>query len=116
MTSKTILITGGTDGIGKAIAEQLTQRGDKVIIIGRNPQKGYLAQQAIAEVTEASVSFIALDMSVMSEVKRFASEYLATHSKLDYLIHCAGVIMQQPVITSEGFEMVLATQYLSRYL
>jgi len=115
MINKTILITGGTDGMGKATALRLAKSGDNVTIVGRNPEKGYHAQQTIAEVTGASVSFIAIDMSRMYEIQRFATEYLATHPKLDYLIHCAGVIMQEPVMTDEGNELVFATQYLSRY-
>ncbi|MEM9954461.1 MAG: SDR family NAD(P)-dependent oxidoreductase [Chloroflexota bacterium] len=115
MTNKTILITGGTDGIGKATALQLAKTGDDVTIVGRNKEKGYKAQQEIVAATGANVSFVALDMSILSEVQRFVNEYRTVHAELDYLVHCAGVIMQDPVITSEGFEQVFATQYLSRY-
>ncbi|MEM7118300.1 MAG: SDR family NAD(P)-dependent oxidoreductase [Chloroflexota bacterium] len=115
MTGKTILITGGTDGIGKATALQLAKPDDTVLIIGRNAEKGRRAQQAIAEKTGATVIFKAVDMSLMSEVQSFANEVLTTYPKLDYLVHCAGVIMPTPIITKEGLELVFATQYLSRY-
>ncbi|MEM7333370.1 MAG: SDR family NAD(P)-dependent oxidoreductase, partial [Chloroflexota bacterium] len=66
MTSKTILIPGGTDGIGKATALQLAKPNDTVIIVGRNADKGRRAEQAIAKSTGASVSFMQVDMSLMS--------------------------------------------------
>jgi len=116
MKSKTILITGGTDGIGKAIALKLATPNDNVTIIGRNVEKGKLAQQAISETTGATVVFAPVDMSIMTEVQHFADTYLTLNSSLDYLVHCAGVIIQKPVTTPEGLETVFATQFLSRYL
>lgn len=116
MTNKTILITGGNGDIGSATALKLAQKGDQVTIVGRNAEKGHAAQQLIAEATGATVSFVAVDMSVMSEVQRFANDYLTTHPKLDYLVHCAGVLMEKPIITGEGLELMFATQYLARYL
>ncbi|MEM9952418.1 MAG: SDR family NAD(P)-dependent oxidoreductase [Chloroflexota bacterium] len=69
MTNKTILITGSTDGIGKATALHLGQTGDIVTIVGRNAEKGRKAQQIITQATGASVSFVAVDLSLMSEVR-----------------------------------------------
>ncbi|MEM7335847.1 MAG: SDR family NAD(P)-dependent oxidoreductase, partial [Chloroflexota bacterium] len=94
---------------------QLAKPNDTVIIVGRNADKGRRAEQAIAKSTGASVSFMQVDMSLMSAVQKFANKLLTNYPKIDYLIHCAGVIMPEPVITREGLELVFATQYLSRY-
>ncbi|MEL6406283.1 MAG: SDR family NAD(P)-dependent oxidoreductase [Chloroflexota bacterium] len=67
--TKTILITGSTDGIGKATALQLAKTVDDVTIIGRNTEKGCKAQQEIVAATGVNVSFVALDMSILSEVQ-----------------------------------------------
>ena len=115
MTKKTILIPGGTSGIGKATALKLAQPKDELIIIGRNVEKGKQARQEIAKVTGANVTFMMFDMSLMSNVQQFTEEFLTSFSKVDYLVHCAGVIMPEPIITEEGLELVFATQYLSRY-
>ncbi|MEM7114881.1 MAG: SDR family NAD(P)-dependent oxidoreductase [Chloroflexota bacterium] len=115
MTKKTILIPGGTSGIGKATALQLTQPEDDLIIVGRNVEKGKQARKEIAEATEANVTFMACDMSLMSNVHQFTEEFVTSFSKVDYLVHCAGLIMPEPIITEEGLELVFATQYLSRY-
>lgn len=115
MTNKTILITGGTDGIGKATALQLAQRGHHLTIVGRNKAKGQQAAQEITQKTGASVEFVSVDMSLMRDVQQFAEAYRASHPSLDILVHSAGVMMSERVVTDEGFEMTFATQYLSRY-
>ncbi|MEM8858001.1 MAG: SDR family NAD(P)-dependent oxidoreductase [Chloroflexota bacterium] len=115
MTKKTILIPGGTSGIGKATALQLAQPEDDLIIVGRNVEKGEQARQEIAEATGANVTFMTADMSLMLNVQQFTEEFLANFSKVDYLVHCAGGVTSEPIITEEGLELVFATQYLSRY-
>ncbi|MEM8857931.1 MAG: SDR family NAD(P)-dependent oxidoreductase [Chloroflexota bacterium] len=115
MTKKTILIPGGSSGIGKATALKLAQLNDDLIIVGRNAQKGKQARQEIAQKTGANVTFMTVDMSLMSNVQQFAEEFLISFQKIDYLVHCAGVIMPEPIITKEGLELVFATQFLSRY-
>lgn len=113
---KTILITGGTDGIGKATALQLARQGDNLTIVGRDVPKGEQAAAEIAQATGANVRFVSVDMSLMTQVERFADTYLAEQLQLDILVHSAGVMMANRVLTAEGFEMTFATQYLSRAL
>lgn len=113
-TNRTILITGGTDGIGKGVALQVARPGDDVTIVGLNRQKGELAAAEIRQETGAKVVFASVDMSMMAAVDRFATAYRASHPRLDVLIHSAGVMMAKRFVTTEGLEKTFATQYLSR--
>ena len=71
------LVTGGTSGIGYGVANQLTEHGWQVIIVGRSQERG----QAIAARTGAE--FIQADLALMSEVERVAA---AVQSPLDALV------------------------------
>ena len=73
---KTILITGATNGVGKATAKKMLQENQNVVILGRNPQK---VQATIAELQtqtgKNSISGLTADLSVMADVKK-AVEYI----------------------------------------
>jgi NAD(P)-dependent dehydrogenase (short-subunit alcohol dehydrogenase family) len=117
LTERTVLVTGGTDGIGKAIATRLAARGATVAIVGRTASKGEQAAQAIADAAEnESVTFWQADFSEMTDVRRFASAFRETYDRLDALVHSAGVIHSTRIVTDEGLEASFAINYLSRFL
>lgn len=114
---KTALITGGTDGIGKAIAKKLLAEGWKVVIIGRNPAR---CETTVAELQTATknyeISAIVADLSILSEVKKACETYLKNNNSLDVLLLNANAIANERIITEEGFEQNFALGYLSRAL
>ena len=106
--TRTILITGATDGIGLATARALATQGHKVLLHGRNPDK--LAQvtaelQALSGV-QALHSYVA-DLSDLEQVKVLAEAVLAEHSTLDVLINNAGVFRTTDTVTRQGWNCVL---------
>jgi NAD(P)-dependent dehydrogenase (short-subunit alcohol dehydrogenase family) len=115
--SRVALITGGTDGIGKATAAQLLGAGWDVVVVGRDPSR---CASPVAELRAAagspSVSAITADLSLMSATKRASEEFLAGHERLDFLFLNANAIAQRRELTSEGFERNFALGYLSRAL
>lgn len=102
------LITGGTSGIGFGVAQQLSDCGWDIIIVGRNIEKG----TDIAR--ELKAHFICADLSLMSDVHQLAQQI---NTQLDALILCAGIVSldQKFVLTREGLEKTFATNYLSRF-
>jgi len=111
------LVTGGTDGIGKAVALQLAKSGTQVVIVGRNSQKGEHALEDIrAQVTHADVTYRQADLSLMHEVNRLADWIKNSYPSVDLLVHSAGVMLPKKTMTSEGLETVFAVQYFARYL
>ena len=110
------LVTGGTDGIGKAIAHVLAEQGISVIVVGSNADKG---ATAVLELRRASgndhVEFLQADLSLISNVDAFAAQVSERWPRLHYLVLCAGIIRGQYSLTSDGIESNFALNYLSRF-
>ncbi|MEO8393450.1 MAG: SDR family oxidoreductase [Chloroflexota bacterium] len=117
INGKTVLITGGTNGIGKVTALELAKMGATVVIIGRNAAK---TQETVAEIKQQSgnqaVESIIADMSSMAEVRRAADEFKAHHNRLHVLINNAGAMFTQRQETVEGYEMTFALNHLAYFL
>lgn len=116
LSGKTVLITGSTDGVGRLVARKLGQTGARVLVHGRDAERG---ARIIAEI-EASggaATFLAADLSVLPEVRRLAGAVQATVNRLDILINNAGIGTAGPRQTSaEGFELRFAVNYLAGFL
>lgn len=118
MQDRNILITGGTDGIGKATANQLAKMGARLLLVGRNRDKG---EAAVSEIIRTSgsetVFFLQADLSLMHGVRRAAEHIQQTFDRLDVLVHSAGgVFPLQRTLTDEGLEMSFAVGYLARFV
>lgn len=111
------LVTGGTDGIGKATARRLLADGWQVTVVGRDPARG---ETTVAELRAATgndrISAITADLSLLSDTRRAADEFSAVHDRLDLLLLNANAIVQEHRVTTEGFEWHLALVHLSRAL
>lgn len=112
---KTALITGATDGIGKATAKKLLAEGWKVVILGRNPNK---CEETVSELEKISkeVSAIVCDLSIMKNVNKAIDAFLSENTRLDFLLLNANSIANERMITQEGNEQNFAVGYLSRAL
>lgn len=111
------LITGATDGIGKATAAKLLKEGWEVIIVGRNRQKVADTVAGLkAQCSRQSISGITADLSLMADVTNACDEFLKNHTRLDLLLLNANAIANERIITKEGNEQNFAIGYLSRVL
>ncbi|MFE9248647.1 SDR family NAD(P)-dependent oxidoreductase [Streptomyces sp. NPDC007088] len=114
---KTLVIAGGTDGIGKALAEHALDRGDTVVVIGRNPGKGErFLGSARAAGALGRAHFVTADLSLLAETGRAAGEIAERFPAVDALVLCARHYRSRRTVTAEGFEENFALFYLSRYL
>lgn len=105
--TKTILITGSTDGIGKHLAMKLASEGHEVILHGRNSEKLRVTISEIQLKTGSKKihSYLA-DFSKLEEVYRFSEEILRDFDKIDVLINNAGAYFGDTrVATAENIEM-----------
>ena len=91
MAGKTVLVTGGTGGIGRATALRLASMGARVGITGRDPGRTQRAAAELAsESASGAVDAFAADMSSQAEVRRLAAEVLAAYPRLDIPVNNAG--------------------------
>src|SRR5512135_331250 len=117
MNHPVILITGSTDGIGKATAQDLLSRGAEVIIHGRNKQKGNRVQKELAKVTGGSQpDLLVADLSSRDQVRQLAEDITARYPRLNVLLNNAGTFEKERHLTSDGVEKTFAVNYLAPFL
>ncbi|MBQ1444013.1 MAG: SDR family NAD(P)-dependent oxidoreductase [Renibacterium sp.] len=111
-----VVVTGGSNGIGYFISEQLAQAGRPVIIAARNAERAQLAMDAIRErVPGAELSFQELDLGSLASVRR-AADALAGNGPLAAVVANAGVVHDHgPASTSDGFELFFGTNHLAHF-
>jgi NADP-dependent 3-hydroxy acid dehydrogenase YdfG len=99
--TKTILITGSTDGIGKLTATKLAAAGHHVLVHGRSQTK----VEAAAKDIGAPVDMFVADLSDMSAIKTMAENIKEKYDTLDVLINNAGVLKTQNPILDNGHDI-----------
>ena len=102
MHGKTVLITGGTGGIGRAAAIGLASMGARVGITGRDRARAERAAAAIArESGNSAVDVFVADMSSQTEVRRLAGEVLSAYPRLDVLLNNVGGFWAHRHVTAD---------------
>lgn len=115
--SKTILITGSTDGIGLATAHKLVTLGHHVLLHGRNPAKLENARQALSALPGGGdVEGYLADLSQLANVVSLAHAVSANRTQLDVLINNAGVFKTTETTTPDGLDVRFAVNTLAPYL
>jgi len=110
MPGKTIVITGASDGIGAAAARQLTQQGERVVLVGRSPQK----TEAVAR--EIGANWFLADFAELDDVRELARQLLAAYPRIDVLANNAGGLMGDRKVTVDGHELTFQVNYLAPFL
>ncbi|MET0422262.1 MAG: SDR family NAD(P)-dependent oxidoreductase, partial [Actinoplanes sp.] len=108
--TKTIVITGASDGIGAAAARQLHADGHRVVVVGRSAQK----TEAVARGLGAD-HFIA-DFTRLEEVRKLAASLDAAYPRIDVLANNAGGVFGERAKTPDGFEKTFQINHLAPYL
>jgi retinol dehydrogenase-14 len=115
LAGKTILITGGTGGVGKATASGLAAKAARVLITGRDRGRGEDAAGAIRAAGGQVEVFVA-DLSSQSEVRRLADEVLRLHPRIDVLVNNVGGYWNTRHVTTDGLEHTFALNHLAPFL
>lgn len=96
LAHKVAIITGGTSGIGEATAELFAVEGAKVVITGRNAERGEAVVNTIAQHSEGM--FLATDVSRSDDCRRAIDQTVAKFGRLDILFNNAGVFYAHDAI------------------
>jgi NAD(P)-dependent dehydrogenase (short-subunit alcohol dehydrogenase family) len=116
MQGKTVIVTGATSGIGFAAAEALVRRGARLILVGRDQQRGAAALERLrAVIPSAEVSIRYADLLRLSEVRRLAEE-LAELPRIDVLVNNAGAFFDRHALTEDGIERTFALNHMAYFL
>jgi retinol dehydrogenase-14 len=116
MTGRTVLVTGGTGGIGKATAAGLAAMGARVAITGRDRGRAETAAGDIRLDRGTPVDVFVADMSAAAEVRRLASEVLQALPRLDVLVNNVGGFWNTRHLTVDGLEHTFALNHLAPFL
>ncbi len=114
---RTAVVTGGTGGIGRAVAVELARRGYRVLIVGRDAARGSAVLAALDEAHPGGDhALIRADLALLRDTAHVADEIARRTDRLDAVMLCAGVLSTVAEWTDENLERGLVLNYLSRYL
>ena len=117
LAGRVILLTGATSGIGKAAAAQLARSGAQLLLVGRTSEKN---ETVVDELRAASgndaISSFPADMGDYDQVRALAAHALATHARIDTLVHNAGALSAERRLAPDGTEATVASQVVGPFL
>jgi NAD(P)-dependent dehydrogenase (short-subunit alcohol dehydrogenase family) len=122
VAEQTILVTGATDGLGKALAHELAREGATVILHGRDDSRGEAAREEIsAETPDADLRWQRADLASLDEVRAMAGRLASEDGPLDALVNNAGIGATLPgdgkrMESVDGYELRFAVNYLAPFL
>ena len=117
MRGKTVVITGGTSGIGQVAAEKLAAMGARMVVVARDQVRG---EQTLAQLRRAGPGVAHTvhyaDLSRLNEMKRLAREIAAAEPRIDVLINNAGALFGSRQLTEDGLERTFALNHMSYFV
>lgn len=116
MAGRTVLVTGGTGGIGLATAVGLAEMGARVAITGRDPERAETAARRIGAAGASEVEVFLADLSSQAAARRLAQEVLAKLSVIDVLVNNVGGYWRSRHVTADGLERTYALNHLAPFL
>ena len=117
LTGRVALVTGSTDGVGRVVALSLGEAGGRVLVHGRDAERG-IRVVADIEAAGGAATFLRADLASLAEVRRLAAAVKERTGRLDMLISNAGIgtaggVRQE---SADGFELRFAVNYLAGFL
>ena len=113
---RSVIVTGGNSGIGRATATALASSGARVTIMCRNPSEGARAAAEISRDASIEVACVTIDLTDRASIEAAAATYLDRGDDPSVLVNNAGAVFGKRQVTEEGFELTLATNHLGPFL
>jgi NAD(P)-dependent dehydrogenase (short-subunit alcohol dehydrogenase family) len=117
MRGRTVLITGGSSGIGRETALGLARLGATVIVAARDEARGQRVVEQIRSVVGAGdAAWVQLDLASLASIRACAGEVLVRWRRIDVLVNNAAVISAERCETEDGLEQTLGVNHLGHFL
>jgi NAD(P)-dependent dehydrogenase (short-subunit alcohol dehydrogenase family) len=117
MRGKTVVITGGTSGIGEVAAVRLAEKGARIVFVARDKTRAETTLAKLALANPGVVhSFHIADLFSLAEMKRVAAEIAAAEPAIDVLINNAGGLFEKRQVTVDGLERTFALNHMAYFV
>ncbi len=114
---KTIVVTGGSSGIGLEASVELARQGARLVLVARDPERLAAAVKDVqTRGGSQEVTSLQCDFSSLQSIRDFAAAYRAKHDRLDVLINNAGTVNKSRQLTGDGIESTFAVNHLGYFL
>lgn len=117
MQGKTVVVTGGTSGIGEVAAIELARKGARVVLVARDKNR---ADSTVAKLRNAAplatTAVHYADLSRIADMKRVAAEIAASEPHIDVLINNAGAMFTSRQLSADGLEMTFAVNHMAYFV
>lgn len=117
MQGKTVVVTGGTSGIGEVAALRLAEKGARIVLIARDRARTATTLAKLKNANPAAMHAAHYgDLSALAEMKRVASEVAAAEPRIDVLVNNAGAVFLSRQTSVDGLEMTFATNHMAYFV
>jgi dehydrogenase/reductase SDR family member 12 len=116
LDGKVFVVTGASSGIGRAVAVSLARLGADLLLVGRDEERlASTHRSATSTRGGGRVEHVSVDLVDPDEVSSFAHGVLASESRLDGLVHCAGAMYADYRTAGDGTELTLSTHVVAPF-
>src|SRR5450830_890156 len=117
MRGKTVVITGGTSGIGEVAAVALAKMGARIVLVARDKSRGDATLARLHDSAPGIAHSVYLaDLLRLAEMKRVAAQIADRESRIDILINNAGALFAKRRLTEDGLEYTFALNHMAYFI